>query len=148
MPSSTVISLVACTKSKAPSPQPARLLYTSPLFRSTAAYAELVANRWFILSARHGLLHPDQTVAPYEQTLHRMSAVERRAWSLEVFSSIQQVATTPARIIFLAGTTYRQYLGALLEHAGFSVSVPMAGLRLGEQLRWLKEQAQVSRSMR
>jgi cytoplasmic iron level regulating protein YaaA (DUF328/UPF0246 family) len=109
------------------------------LFRASTAYAERVADRWFILSARHGLLHPDDRVEPYEQTLHRLSAAERCAWSTEVTNALLQTLTAPAHIVVLAGAVYRKHLLPPLQHAGFSVSVPMEGLRLGEQLRWLRE---------
>ncbi|MBN8739745.1 MAG: hypothetical protein J0H86_09580 [Xanthomonadaceae bacterium] len=139
MRSAPVVALVACVKSKAPVRAPARSLYTSSLFRATSAYAERTADRWFILSARHGLLHPDDLVEPYEQTLHRLSAAERSAWSAKVTEALQQRLAAPAHLVVLAGSVYRERLMAPLQRAGFSMSVPMEGLRLGEQLRWLRE---------
>jgi hypothetical protein len=139
MPSVPTVALVACVKSKGSIRAPARLLYASPLFRASAAHAERVAERWFILSARHGLLHPDQFVDPYEQTLHRMSGPERSAWSAGVLEALTQAMTAPTHVVVLAGTIYREGLTVPLSRAGFSVSVPMERLRLGEQLRWLRE---------
>lgn len=141
MSSNTVVALVACAKSKGPTPAPARYLYTSPHFRASAAYAERVADRWFILSAQHGLLHPDQQVAPYERTLNRMPVAERAAWAMEVLNTLQATLGSPTHLVVLAGTAYRERLLGPLRDAGCSISVPMAGLRFGEQLQWLKETA-------
>jgi hypothetical protein len=62
------IGLVACSRLKSDRPLPARELSVSPVFRATSAYAErrYGSDRWLILSARHGLVHPDQMLAPYE----------------------------------------------------------------------------------
>jgi hypothetical protein len=62
------VALVSCVKSKRTSESPARDLYTSPLFTKMRRYAEQHAEAWFILSAEHGVLAPDQLVAPATRT--------------------------------------------------------------------------------
>jgi hypothetical protein len=47
-----------------------------------------------------------------------------------------------ASIVVLAGERYRENVVPFLKGHGFVVDVPMAGLKLGYQLRWLKEHAQ------
>lgn len=37
----------------------------------------------------------------------------------------------------LAGDRYREFLTPMLQARGMRVDVPMQGLRIGEQLRWL-----------
>lgn len=75
------MALVSCVKAKRTVAAPAGELYTSHLFRSLRSYAVLHADRWYILSAEHGFLHPDQVVAPYERTLNRMPKRDRVAWA-------------------------------------------------------------------
>ena len=65
----TRIALVSCVKKKRGSAAFARDLYLSQLFRGLRCYAESHADVWYILSAEHGLLKPDQIVEPYERTL-------------------------------------------------------------------------------
>jgi hypothetical protein len=74
---STRVALVSCVKSKRSAPTPACDLYTSPLFRHLRGYAEANADTWYILSAGHGLLRPDQVVAPYERTLNNAGGAAR-----------------------------------------------------------------------
>ena len=78
------IAILSCVKRKRTSAAPARDLYVSDLFRGLRRYAEARADAWYILSAEHGLLHPDQVVAPYERTLNNMRKPERLAWASRV----------------------------------------------------------------
>jgi hypothetical protein len=39
---------------------PAKRLYRSALFQGRRSYAEAAARPWFIISARYGLVDPDQ----------------------------------------------------------------------------------------
>ncbi|MGZ5227486.1 MAG: DUF6884 domain-containing protein [Burkholderiales bacterium] len=57
------IFLVSCVSRKAGMPLPARALYTSDLFRKVRAFVERAGGPWFILSAEHGLVHPDTVIA-------------------------------------------------------------------------------------
>lgn len=136
--SSVRIALVACVKSKRRSPAPARDLYVSPLFRAARRYAETRADRWYVLSAKHHLVPPDEVLAPYELTLKATRAPERAAWADQVERELADVLPANARVTMLAGARYREHLTGFLEGRGVPVDVPLEGLKLGEQLRWLK----------
>jgi hypothetical protein len=102
------IALVSCVKTKVAEPMPAKDLYVSPLFRGMRRYAEATADAWFILSAEHGVLHPDQIVAPYEKTLSKMPATQRRAWADRVVTELDDaLQPLPAQLLVLAGVLYR-----------------------------------------
>lgn len=135
------VALVTCVKLKRPSDTAARDLYTSTLFRSLRGYAEHTADQWYILSAEHGLLHPDQVVAPYERTLNTMKKADRLAWAGRVQQQLLQVLPPRAEVVILAGVKYRDNLIPFLKEHGFSVSVPLEGLSFGKQLRRLKQLA-------
>jgi len=132
------IALVSCVKAKRTSASAARDLYTSPLFRGLRGYAEANATDWYILSAEHGLLRPDQIVAPYERTLNKMSKGDRVAWAKGVQTQLLEVLPDGAEVILLAGVRYREGVSAFLRERGFSVSVPLDGLTMGRQLQRLK----------
>jgi hypothetical protein len=59
------IALVACVSRKRTSPSPARDLYVSDWFPKASAYAKQVADEWYILSGKDGLLAPGTTIAPF-----------------------------------------------------------------------------------
>ena len=59
-----------------------------------------------------------------------------------VLCDLAALATLPAaaEVMFLAGERYREVLAPFLELRGFTVQVPMAGLKMGRQLQWLNAQ--------
>lgn len=139
-PSPNVIALVSCVKKKRTQRCEAADLYTSTLFEKSRRYAERHADRWFILSAKYGLLAPDDHVDPYELTLKSMSASERRIWAQEVYSQmVDRALLAPGTsFVWLAGSAYQKDLSGLL--ADYEQRDPLHGLRMGERLQWLSRQ--------
>ena len=132
------IVLVGCVKTKLPSAAPADELYTSPLFRKRRRYAEATGRPWFILSALHGLVHPDLVLEPYDMYLAGQSVTYRRQWALRVVSDlIAAVGRLEGRVIEIhAGAAYVDPLEPLLSAAGVGVRVPLRGLNQGQHLAW------------
>lgn len=133
------VVLVSCVKSKRAAASAAQDLYTSDLFASMRNYAQINADKWFILSAEHGVLKPDEIVRPYERTLNRLPKRERLEWAESVQRKLLELLPPGALITIFAGERYRENLVPFLRQHGFPVSIPMAGLKFGFQLRWLKE---------
>jgi len=65
---------------------------------------------WFILSAKYGLVAPDQMLAPYQQTLNTMPVSARREWATRVRTQMAQELPVASRIVVLAGLRYRENL--------------------------------------
>ena len=76
-------------------------------------------------------------IAPYERTLNTMGVADRRAWAARVAAQLAEAVPDLSRVVFLAGERYREFLARHLADRGVEVSVPMEGLRIGEQLSWL-----------
>lgn len=133
------IALVSCVNRKHCIPMPARDLYCSDWFRKASAYAMCIADEWYILSAKYGLIEPYEVIEPYCQTLNDMPVVERRAWAGRIWDEFKEKLKSGDHVIILAGARYREYLIKPIQDMGCSVEIPMAGLRIGEQLRWLKQ---------
>ena len=131
------IALVSCVKSKASYAAAAKDLYTSTLFRGLRKYAETHADRWYILSAEHGLLDPETIIAPYERTLNTMGRAAREQWADNVRAQIQLAVPPDAEVIILAGERYREGLIPFLRGRGNIVTVPLEGLSFGRQLQRL-----------
>jgi hypothetical protein len=114
---------------------PARELYTSPLFSKLRAFVERRKCPWFILSAEHGLVHPDTVIAPYERTLNTMGVKERRAWAELVTKHMDANMPDAQRITVLAGQRYREFLLPYLRRRANVVEMPMEGMPIGERVR-------------
>jgi hypothetical protein len=132
------IFLVSCVKPKRGYPSPAKDLYISDWFKKASRYASQNADEWFILSAKYFLVLPDQVIEPYDLTLKSMGANKKIEWANHVYQMLIPLISTEDNIFFLAGQDYRKYLIPLLQHDGFALSIPMEGLRIGEQKSWLR----------
>lgn len=141
-PAGSTIYLVSCVSQKRDQPCAARDLYVSDLFSKARRFVEASGCPWYILSAEHGLVAPGQMLAPYERTLNSMGVADRRAWSERVAAQLAEAVPHLTRVVFLAGNRYREFLTQHLRSRGVEVSVPMEGLRIGEQLRWLLKNTQ------
>ena len=131
------VYLVSCVKKKRPKCSRAKDLYVSDWFIKARRFVESAGCPWRILSAKYGLVSPEQVIAPYEKTLKAMLAAERRQWAENVDAQIAKSLPDVERVVFLAGQPYREYLAARLERRDIDVEVPMESLRMGEQLSWL-----------
>ena len=118
---------------------PACDLYTSAWFGKASAHARRVADAWYILSAKYALVSPSTVIAPYDQTLNRMSAAERRVWAERVLDGLSNVLEPDDHVVILAGQAYRSNLVDPIREMGCTVEIPMQGLGIGQQLRWLNQ---------
>ena len=134
------LCLVSCGAQKLFRSAPAKDLYTSGLFRKTRTLVEAQGWPWFILSAKYGIVAPEQVIEPYEKTLKMMYVPERRDWADRCFDALGPHLAGVKSVVFFAGAKYREFLVPALRGRGFEVHVPMAGLRIGEQLAWLSRQ--------
>jgi cytoplasmic iron level regulating protein YaaA (DUF328/UPF0246 family) len=104
----TRVALVSCVKTKRKSAVAAKDLYISQLFMGMRRYAEQNADDWYILSAEHGVLRPDQVIAPYERTLNTMPKRNRVAWAEQVQHQLLELLPAGAVVVVLAGKRYRE----------------------------------------
>jgi hypothetical protein len=132
------VILVGCVKLKLERPAPAKDLYRSTLWQRRRRYAEASGCPWLILSAKHGLIDPEQRIAPYDLALGQLSAPQRLAWGERVARQLED------RLESIAGTTFEVHAGAAYRRAiergiaerGGTVTAPLAHLGQGEQLAW------------
>lgn len=129
--------LISCSSKKLAHKAKAQNLYVSPLFKYSMNYAKsLNPDRIFILSAKYGLLNPDDEIEPYNQTLNTMSSNDVELWAKRVISDLGKSTNIRTDcFVILAGEKYRTYLLPSL----FSYCVPLKSMTIGKQLQFLKE---------
>jgi cytoplasmic iron level regulating protein YaaA (DUF328/UPF0246 family) len=129
------VVLISCVSEKLQTRAPAQDLYVSSLFRLALSYArQLRPDSIFILSAKYGLLRPEQEIDPYNVTLNKMPSRQVKEWAERVLKQLEHEADLRTdHFIFLAGERYRKHLMSRIDR----YEVPMAGLRIGEQLQYL-----------
>ena len=131
------IVLISCVSKKLNRKAKAKDLYISPLFRYNLTYANsLNPDKIFILSAKYGLINLDEEIKPYDLTLNKMSQKEIKLWAEKVIEELKRASNLQAdKFIFLAGEKYRRDLVPLIRNH----EVPLKGLGIGKQLKFLKE---------
>nr|WP_277924495.1 DUF6884 domain-containing protein [Sphingomonas sp. CROZ-RG-20F-R02-07] len=110
------IYLVACVSQKLDRRAPAAELYRSDWFRKARTYVEETGERWYVLSAAHGLVEPAKRLSPYDVTLRDLTAAERRLWGKKTVRQLRR-AIGPryaGPIVFLAGRLYCEPLLAFV----------------------------------
>lgn len=140
------IVLVSCVKSKLSHPAPARDLYTSSLFCKQRSYAEALGVPWFVLSAKHGLVAPENMLEPYELRLSNAPRDYRRGWGARVVQQLQDAAgpLDGKTIEVHAGAAYTDPIRAGLRAAGADLVEPLSGLPLGQRLAWYRPWTEIS----
>jgi cytoplasmic iron level regulating protein YaaA (DUF328/UPF0246 family) len=131
------VVLLSCVSMKLPHKAKACELYVSPLFKSALKYARsLNPNKIFILSAKYGLVDLNDEIESYDQTLNAMSKDAIMEWSNRVLNQLKNKTNLDEdEFIFLAGERYRKYLLPQIKN----YQLPMKGLGIGKQLKFLKE---------
>lgn len=130
------IGLISCGKNKLPYSAPARELYTGDLFKKASAYAEQHYDRWYILSAKYGVLHPDTVIEPYDKTLNKMGKGDREIWVNSVIRTLQTMDIGLTHEYYIhAGKRYQEICKYLPK-----CNVPLKSLGIGEQLAWYKKE--------
>ena len=133
------LGLVSCTKSKRNYSCSAKEMYwPSELFRRAYDYCSKHYDYVAILSARYGLLLPDEKIDPYDLALKAMSDSEQIKWAERVLAQLN--SKLPLRdisnVFFHAGLAYRAHLTRMLEGRGIQCIAPLEHLGFGEQTAW------------
>jgi cytoplasmic iron level regulating protein YaaA (DUF328/UPF0246 family) len=139
------IVLISCVSTKLDTKAKAKDLYISPLFKMNYAYAKSLApSAIYILSAKYGLVDPETTIDPYDETLNTMKSGQVKDWAIDVIDQMEgKINFQKDEIIFLAGERYRKFLMPLCRNA----KVPLEGLGIGKQLGWLKKKLNATKTL-
>ena len=133
------LGLVSCTRKKQDGLCKASEMYTaSALFAKAYAYCTKRYDAVAILSAKYGLLLPDDEIEPYNITLNGMNVGQIEEWSEKVFKQMNERLDLQdfSKVFFHTGKNYRQYLIPELEDLGIECKVPLENLSIGKQLAW------------
>lgn len=134
------IGLISCVSKKHSHATLARNLYKSPLFKKTRDYVDKNCDSWYILSAKYGLVEPDNVIEPYDETLNTKSRMERKQWAKKVWDVLNLHLHPGDQVILLAGEKYREFLVPHLINYECIIKIPLEGLGIGKQLQWLSRQ--------
>ncbi|MGH2487333.1 MAG: DUF6884 domain-containing protein [Ktedonobacterales bacterium] len=116
----------------------------SPLFRRACDYCQRGRDEWHILSARHGLLSPQQVIGADELAFSILSPDERREWARRTATQLVARCERSGEDIVFVLYGPRQYV-RLLQRAApcLRFELPLAGVTARERARWFDERLRV-----
>lgn len=113
----------------------------SDLFRKAYSYATKNYDFVAILSAKYGLLLPDDKIEPYDLTLNNINSQQRKEWAKRVFTQMRKRLKLKDfdKVFFHTGKRYREHLIPKLVNVGICCETPLENLGIGKQKAWYKE---------
>lgn len=103
------VGLIGCGKEKLPHAASASELYVGQFFKLSKQWISKPGrvDEWGILSAKHGLVLPDQELEPYDVSLDKFTYQERVSWGMRVHRQLVERWGDQVIWLILAGANYR-----------------------------------------
>lgn len=124
------IAFIGCSAKKAGFACPAKHLYRGEVFKKAWRYCTTEPfDLIFILSAKYGILSPDDVISPYNCSLNDMNKKDRQHWydMVKVQMSGKKIMNADDIHYFFCGENY---------HKPFTGQKPLQGLSIGKSLAW------------
>lgn len=130
------ICLIASRGNQLDAPAKAKKLYVNSIFKACYRYAKILQpDLIFILSAKHGIVKPDDIVHPYDDTLNNKSKSVLIAWAIQTLDKLNLFCDlSNDKFIFLAGGYYVKHLSSRIKN----YETPLEGVKMANQLHFLK----------
>ena len=133
-----MIVFISCVKTKLPYEEMAKNLYCSNYFKTCYKYAQFLnPAHIYILSAKYGLLEPEDVICPYEMTLNNFSLEQKKEWAKFVKAQMKDKNIDfNQKAIFLCGNNYSVFL----KQAFVEYETPLCNMGFGKQIKYMNEQ--------
>ncbi|OLS15499.1 MAG: hypothetical protein RBG13Loki_0864 [Promethearchaeota archaeon CR_4] len=122
---SKTLVILTCSQKKGLKPAAARDLYQGSLFKLGRKFAEVQHFDYMIISAKYGLLLPEQVISPYDQRISNMSDVRRIRET--VLPQLREILPLYEKIIMIGGSYYRKVLEPI-KSAKFEIITDSRGI--------------------
>ena len=101
-----MIIIISCGKRKLQGKAKAKDLYIGSLYRQKLEYVSTLYpnHEFYIISAKHGLIHQDVVISSYDRVLPS-SSEEFKEWT-DLVNNQLQVFDSKEEVLFLGGTRY------------------------------------------
>lgn len=127
----TTTAIIQCGSKKLDVASPAKDLYVGALFKMARRVAEANYDRWFIVSARHGIIAPDDIIEPYDLVLDVMTSIGREMWRSKVRGQIRRLHIEGATV--LAAKAYCR------PFEGMGATFPLDGTSLFDRMKLMRQ---------
>jgi hypothetical protein len=122
------VVLIGSAGGTASAPLPAARLFESAGFARARDHAAASGHPWFVVTAKHGLLDPDDVVAPFDLQLGDQSIGYRTAWGEWVVAQLgDRLRLEGVTLEVHGGVDFAQPLRGPMARRGGSVDLQLPG---------------------
>lgn len=134
----TILLLMSCCSKKAQKPMKAKWFYRGALFQALRALAETFDFEYLIISAKEGLVRPEQVIEPYDQQVKTNEDVEklRKIVIPELIEELNIIR--PDCVLVVMGRMYRKVVHPLYDNTWVEIRAPGYGMYVSEITRAYK----------
>ena len=132
------IFIINCSKEKLNYPIKASDMYCSERFILSKKIAKKQGNKWYVLSAKYGLISPDTIIEPYDISVNDWSEKEKKEYASKVIKQISDYGIGKDRLVFLCNSPYTNDILKKLEKKKCQIVAPFFHLKENLYFRYLK----------
>ena len=99
---------------------------------------EQTKSEWYIISAKYGLLRPDEMLYPYDLNLGDLPADRREKWADSIVDKLAPTHTEFTRYVILADDLYSESLAKSFLTHNYKYTVPFWGMSHDKVIEHLK----------
>lgn len=136
------VAVISCGRRKNNFRTQAKNLYTGNLFIAARKFCECNYSDWIILSAKYGVLFPEQMVEPYDLFIDDFTEDEKINWSNTVANKIMKMFDSNKTIDFYTSKNYQKYVIPILTRGGYSTTENLNNLRVALKTKWFLEHSE------
>lgn len=142
---SSKLVIIPCGQGKIWDKQPeagaeqAQYAYTGAPFKVNMEYAECIADRWVILSAKYGFIDPDFMIPESYNISFKKKSSKPVSLDLLISQIKEMNLNTYDQVIGLGGKEYRAMMEAAFTPYKIRPNFPFAGLPIGKAMAKIKE---------
>ena len=134
----SIVMLISCGKRKSEIECKAKDMYNSSRFVMLKTIAEIAGIQWFIMSAKYGLLSPDEIIVPYDLSLSNCSEAYKNEWANKIVDKASTFSKDTTFFIAASGD-YAQRIVPRFLMRGYNVIVPFVDKDENEVFEYTKK---------
>lgn len=133
-----VVYLVSCGKRKSEVTCRAQDMYNSERFQLSRERIIQIGCPWYIISAKYGLLSPDEVITPYDLSISSLNCDEKEEWNRRLITSLKEFPEGTLFVIW-ADAEYSTILKRILESCHLQFICPFESMPASAQVSYLQK---------
>ncbi len=100
---------------------------------------KLFSDKWFILSAKYGLIEPENKISPYDIKIDDLKDEAKNKWVKEVSKKLKLIIDKDQPIVFLGDSKYFEDISIILRKTNITTFIPFKHISHNHRVDWLSQ---------